>query len=240
MATRELHPLVEAFGRPTWLEVRAIAEARTLAATAVPLDAGGRRPVVLVPGFLGSESSLDSLATWLREGDYDVRIADLEMNIRGSGWGVDRIIDALDDIDAPSVLIGHSRGGQQARIATQRRPELVQQLITLGSPLSAPVPRHFLLRGAVESLRLASRLGVYRPGDMAEEEEYAADLDRAFDVDVPWTSISSSSDGFVAPEACFDPAATMVSIDCTHLGLIQSVAAFTAVAGVLRAPTCND
>ena len=47
------------------------------------------------------------------------------------------------------------------------------------------------------------------------------------------TSIWSKSDGFVAWQACTDPAATDVEIDCSHRGLIESVAAFEAIASVL-------
>lgn len=228
------HPLVEAFGRPTWRELRAPGEARALRASPVPLNDGAGRKVLVAPGFLGSSSSMAPLVDWLCTGGFDASIVALERNVRGSGWAVDQIVDALDASPEPTVLLGHSRGGQQARVAAMRRPDKIAHLITLGAPLTHTVPRHFALRGAVESLRLASRIGVYRPSDLDDEPAYVRDLAASFNVEVPWTSIWSRSDGFVAWQACVDPVATNVEVDCSHRGLIESIAAFEALAAALR------
>lgn len=187
-----------------------------------------------MPGFFGSERSLDPLVGWLREANYDAVTVPLELNVRGSGWAVDQLLDTLDRI-GPAIVIGHSRGGQQARVGAVRRPELFEHLVTLGSPLRAAVPRHFVLRGTVETLRLFSRLGVYRPEDQADEPAYESDLLRPFDVDVDWTSIWSRTDGIVAWQSCRDRAANDIEVDCSHLGLTESVPAFEALAGVLAA-----
>ena len=173
--------------------------------------------------------------SWLRSGDFDASAVPLDRNVRGSGWAVDRIIDALACSGEPAILIGHSRGGQQSRVATARQSGSVAQLITLGAPLRHSVPRHFVLRSAVESLRFASRLGIYQSGDMDDEAEYEADLRAAFPDTVPWTSIWSKTDGIVAWQPCMDPAADNVEIDCSHRGLIESRPAFAAVAAALNA-----
>lgn len=190
---------------------------------------------MLVPGFLGSESSLATLAGWLVDGGFRVDVVDLELNARGSGWAVERIVDVLGD-GPPGVLIGHSRGGQQSRVAVQRRPELATQLVTLGSPFRDHVPRHFVLRGAVETLRFASRLGLYRPGDQDSEQAYVDDLAAPYDVDVPFTSIWSRSDGFVAWQQSVVVGAESVEVDCSHLGLTASRASYRALAAVLDDP----
>ena len=231
------HPLLEAFGRPTWRELRAPEEARQLRKNPVPLAGGDGQRVVAVPGFLGSDDSVAPLASWLAAGEYDTSVVPLERNVRGSGWAVDRIVDEIDASSKPTILIGHSRGGQQARVAAVRRPDRIQHLVTLGAPLRHVVPRHFALRSAVESLRFASRLGVYRPVDLDDEAEYSADLFAPYALDAPWTSIWSRSDGFVAWQSCTDPAADSIEIDCSHRGLIESVAAFSAIAAVLQSVT---
>lgn len=232
------HPLIEAFGRPTWREVRALREAADLRVEPLPppkLDPA--TPVVVAPGFFGSERSLDSLVEWLGSGGAPVRVAELDLNRRGSDWATRRIIDtleaSLEHHAAPAVLIGHSRGGQQGRVASVRRPELVARLVTLGAPFHTPIPRHFVLRGAVESLRFAARLGLYRPEDIAGDDRYAEELQLPFDVDVPFTSIYSRSDGFVAWQQCIDPAATCVEVDVSHRGLVESRPAFAAIATAL-------
>ncbi len=227
------HPLVEAFGRPTWRERRRRAEAAELAAARLPPPGGRPQSVVVVPGFFGTEASVGELVGWLRRGGHRVLVAELDRNFRASSWAVDRITEALAEADGPSVLIGHSRGGQQCRVATLRHPDLVTQLITLGAPVRAHPPKHFLLRAAVESLRVAGTLGVLGGHDRAEDRRYEATLQAPFTADVPWTAVHSRSDGFVAWQACFDPAATNVEIDTSHRGLIESVPAFRAIAATM-------
>lgn len=227
------HPLVEAFGCPTWRELQARREAAALASDPVRLDDGDGAPVVLVPGFGGSGESLATLVDWLSDGGYDVQVAAMERNVRGSGWAADRVVDALTACDRPAILLGHSRGGQQARIVAARRPELTRALITLGSPLRSHVPQHFALRAAVETLRLASRSGIYHPEDMPGDHEYAHELRQPFAADVPWTSIWSRQDGFVAWQACQDVAAASVEVQCSHRGLVESISSYQAIAATL-------
>lgn len=229
------HPLIEAFGRPTWRELQAPAEAAQLAIHPVELSGGADAPVVVVPGFCGSERSLATMVTWLSDAGYDPRVASMELNVRGSGWAADRVVEALEACNEPAILIGHSRGGQQARIVAARHPELVRSLITLGAPLNSHVPHHFALRAAVESLRLAARAGLYHPGDMPGDHEYARELAQPFTADVPWTSIWSRNDGLVAWQACQDEAATDVEVTCSHRGLVESVSSYQALASVLAA-----
>lgn len=235
------HPLVEAFGRPTWREWRQRAEASELANTVVPISVSSPRSIVVVPGFLGTADSIGTLVGWLTDAGHSVRVADLDGNYRASSWAADRIVETLDQVGVPSVLIGHSRGGQQCRVAAHRNPGLVDHLITLGAPVRSHAPRHFVLRTAVESLRVAGRLGVLGGYDAAADRRYEASLAAPFTPDVPWTAIHSRSDGFVAWQACIDAAATDVEVNCSHRGLIASVPAFTAIAATMSAvPPLRD
>lgn len=227
------HPLVEAFGRPTWRERRRKTEALQLATMRPELTLGQGRPVVLVPGFGGTPDSIGELRRWLSDADYSVDVADVERNTTSSAFAAGRIAEALERTDQPAILIGHSRGGQQSRVAAQRHPERVRQLITLGSPIRAHVPKHFALRVAVESLRVASNIGVWHSYDADAESAYEATLLSPFEAAVPWSSIWSKSDGFVVWQAAFDPAATNIEVECSHRGLIESVPSFAAIAGVL-------
>ena len=229
------HPLVEAFGRPTWREWRYRAEAVELAETGVPITASPPRSIVVVPGFLGSVGNMKFIVEWLASAGHSVRVADLDGNYRSSSWATDRIVETLDQAGVPSVLIGHSRGGQQCRVAAHRNPDLVDHLITLGAPVRFHVPRHFALRAAVEILRTAGRLGALGGHDRAADRKYEASLYASFTPDVPWTAIHSRSDGFVTWQACMDAAATDVEVNCSHRGLIASVSAFTAIAATISA-----
>ncbi len=223
-----------AVGRPLWNEGRAPFERSRLARTAVPLGDGDGRRIVLVTGYLAGPSSVDPLAGWLRAAGYRVELADVGRNMTTSSAAAARIGEALIAGDGePSILIGHSRGGQQSRVAAVRHPGLIRHLITLGSPVRAHLPRSAVLRGSVEALRLLARLPI-GPDDAPEDEaDYERDLFAPFPDTVPWTTIWSKADGVVEWQACLDGAAESVEVVCSHGGLIASVASFTALAAVL-------
>lgn len=226
--------LVGAVGRPFWNEARAGAERARLARSPVAPTPGDGRNVVLVTGYLAPPRSANTLATWLRDAGYRVRVADMARNLWSSSAAVERIAAALcDHGPEPSVLIGHSRGGQQCRVVTRRHPELVSHLITLGSPVRAHLPRQIVLRTAVEATRLVARLPIGPSGDAAADADYERQLLGPYDIDVPWTAIWSKSDGIVEWQLCIDEAATSVEVDCSHAGLTASVPSFTAIAAAL-------
>lgn len=223
-----------AIGRPFWYEGRAPAERSNLAGTHVPLADGDGRRLVVVTGYLAGSRSTVPLVRWLRRAGYNVVMADVGRNMSTSAAAADRIGEALKAGGGErSILIGHSRGGQQSRVAAVRHPELVSQLITLGAPVRAHYPRSALLRSSVEALRLLSRLPIGPDDDPVGEAAYERDLFAPFDVPVSWTSIWSKTDGVVEWELCLDPAAKSIEVRCSHLGLIASVPSFGAIATVL-------
>ena len=236
--TPELPPMPSviagAVGRPFWNEARAPRERARLARSPVPVPPGDGRNVVLVTGYLAPPRSADTLARWLRDAGYRVRVADMARNLWSSSSAVERITATLREHGrGPSVLIGHSRGGQQCRVATQRHPDLVSELITLGSPVRAHLPRQALLRTTVEATRLVARLPIGPTGDVAADAEYERQLLGPYDADVPWTAIWSKTDGVVEWQLCVDEAATSIEVDCSHTGLTASVPSFTAIAAAL-------
>ncbi|NNE73469.1 MAG: hypothetical protein HKN26_07395 [Acidimicrobiales bacterium] len=239
------HPLVGAFGRPVWNELRAPVERKNLRRSTVWADAEGLdgrgRPVVVVTGYLGTPDSVADLTDWLERGGYAVTVADMERNRRSSTWAAQRIAETIAErseaVGRPVTLIGHSRGGQQCRVVANRSPEGLAQLITLGSPIRRHLPRQIALRLSIEALRLASRLGIGAADDVDADRAYQSELFRAYDTSVPWTAIWSKTDGIVEWQACFDPAATNVEITASHLGLTGSIASFRAIAAALREAT---
>lgn len=225
--------IVGAIGRPLWNEARAPFERRALARRSVPVASGGGRRIVIATGYLAPPASADTLASWLRAADYRVDIADMARNRSTSTAAVERIEQALGDNPDPAILIGHSRGGQQCRVAAQRNPDRVDQLLTLGSPVRAHLPRQAVLRASVEGLRLLARLPFDPDADLDADQAYERDLSRPFDVDVPWTSIWSRVDGVVEWQTCLDEAAESAEVRCSHFGLLASTASFEAIAGAL-------
>lgn len=223
-----------AFGRPVWNETRAPRERARLALADVPLADGAGRRVVLATGYMATPSSATLLGDWLRGAGYDVRLAAIGRNMSTSSVAVEGIVASLEASDDPAILIGHSRGGQQCRVATMRRPERVAQLITLGSPVRHHLPRQALLRLSVEGLRLLARMPLGSDKDLDADDVYEQDLYSPFGVDVPWTAIWSKIDGVVEWQACMDRAAESIEVRCSHTGLLASVPSFRAIADVLE------
>lgn len=179
------------------------------------------------------------LERWLDQAGYAVSLAETGRNMRSSSWACNRITEAIaaaaERAGRPVTVIGHSRGGQQARVAVSRMPERCEQLITLGAPIRHHLPRGFLLRTSVEGLRLLGRTPVGPDADIAEDRRYEAELAAPFPDGLPWTSIFSRTDGVVEWQATLDPAAESIEVDCTHIGLTASLPAFRAIArAVLR------
>lgn len=197
------------------------------------LPPGNGRPVVVVTGYMATAASAGQLTGWLADANYEVSVASVGRNALASEQAVTSILEAVDAMPRSGVLIGHSRGGQQCRVAARRRPELIDQLITLGAPVRTHIPRQVVLRTIVESWRLVGRAGFGPAADFETEKQYASELAAPFEVDVPWTSIWSKVDGIVEWQACIDSAATSIEVATSHTGLMASTESFEAIAGVL-------
>ena len=227
-------PLAGALGRPVWNEARAPGERARLNASAIRLDPVANERIVLVTGYLAGASSASALQPWLLSAGYDVCVADVGRNAASSTHAAGRIAEALMDGDKPSILIGHSRGGQQCRVASQRHPSRVSQLITLGAPVRMHLPRQIVLRSSIEALRVLARFPFGTQADPEGDAVYENDLLSPFDVDVPWTTVWSKTDGIVEWQACLDERATSLEVRCSHSGMLASVPSFEAIAAVLN------
>ena len=117
------------------LELVSLATLRQLLAR---LPAGDGHPVMVLPGFLGSDAYNAALRRFLRGLGY-----------RTHGWGLGRNLGPRDDAlerlrerlqglarryGQPLSLVGHSLGGIFARELAREEPGLVRQVISLGSP----------------------------------------------------------------------------------------------------------
>ncbi|SRR6266545_7614925 len=155
-------------------------------------------PVVLVPGYGGSQGSLAELAGRVRGTGREARV----LALPGNGTGdllaqvaaLDREVDAALGNGAPSVdVIGYSAGGVVARlwVARQGGEHRARRVITLGSPL--------------HGTRLASTGGVVVPDacpaacqQLAPGSALLASVARA-PVPMPWLSIWTENDQTVVP-----------------------------------------
>lgn len=224
---------------PVWLESRAPLEHRRLRRDPVfagdGLPRGGGRPVLLVPGFMGGDDSLATLRDWLLRLGYHVERSGLTFNIRYSEAVLDtlvpRVLALRGWLGRPVTLVGHSRGGLLAKVLAHRHPELVEQVVGLGSPLADPFDVHPITMAGVRLAQAVNAVWFGRSGSV--ERGFLADL--AAPARVPLTSIYSRSDGIVHWEACLRPDATCLEVRSSHVGLAVNPTAYELLAGLLAA-----
>ncbi|MEP4484567.1 MAG: alpha/beta fold hydrolase [Halioglobus sp.] len=170
---------------------RAAAEAISLTISRKWLDKAPRgdgHPVVVLPGFLGSDGYNATFRRYLTKLDYSVH-----------GWGqgrnlgpregvlealVERIEYLYDRYQGPVSLVGHSLGGIFARELARELPDKTRQVISLGSPFGEG-----RLTGSYPA-RLFMALNPEEELPLEEDELHLAPP-------VPTTSIFSQGDGIV-------------------------------------------
>jgi triacylglycerol lipase len=137
------------------------------------------------------------------------------------------------------AVIGHSRGGELARVLAVRHPDAVSALVMLGSPVVEPLSAGRPVLAAVRSVTRLGDLGV--PGmfstDCAEGDCCAAfreDLGAPLPPDVPAIAIYSRSDGIVSWRACLDPCARQLEVETSHAGMPVNRQVYRALAEILE------
>lgn len=195
---------------------------------------GDGHPVLVMPGFTGSDGSTRVMRAFLRRLGYYVHAWRL-----GRNWGpTDHIIDGLakrfaslgDEHGAKLTLIGHSLGGIYARELARRAPDRVRQVVTLGSPVRWRRDSESTVAPLYRSLR-----GIH--SDRAREARQLPD--DHVPSRVPLTAIFSRTDGVVAWRTCvFDPSALHECIEVrgSHTGLIHNATSLVVVADRLAQP----
>jgi pimeloyl-ACP methyl ester carboxylesterase len=100
---------------------------------------GDGRPAILIPGFLAGDESLTRMAIWLRTGGFELTRSGIRWNIgcmESIVASVERRLeDAVQTTGRRALVVGQSRGGTVGRTLAVLRPDLVEALVTLGSPL---------------------------------------------------------------------------------------------------------
>jgi triacylglycerol lipase len=190
--------------------------------------AGDGRAVLLIPGFLAGDGSLARMAVWLRAGGFRTYRSGITLNAACMEPIIRRLEARLEHAVArtgrPAVVLGQSRGGTLGRVLAVRRPELVEELITLGSPTRSQLAVHRATWLSIGAVGLLGTLGVpgcvsitCRSGSCCARAR--AELLEAFPSSCRYITVYSRSDEIVKWEACLDPAAEAIEVDTTHIGM---------------------
>ena len=234
---------------PIWGEARVALEHAALRRHPVfrgdGVSPGDGAPVLLVPGFLAGDVSLGVMAGWLKRMGYRPCRAGIRVNADCTSRALDRLDAQLerfaDRHERKVTIVGQSRGGSLARILAVRRPDLVDGIVCLGSPVVDPLAVHPFVRAQVEAVAVLGSLGVRglfshacRHGACCRQARI--DATAAWPADVGFTSVYSRSDGIVDWRACLDRHARHVEVRSSHVGMAVNPAVFQIVAATLRAP----
>lgn len=188
-----------------------------------------RRTVVMVPGFRASGTSMAPLRRCLAWRGHDARDWGLGTN-RGDPEGdvarlVPRIEALVQEAGKPLAMVGWSLGGTIARELARLRPDLVDRVITYGTPVIGG-PTHTLAArtwGRQQSARIAAMID---------------ELDRETPIQVPLTAMFTRQDRVVAWPACLDhvsPRVEHIEVGSGHLGMILDPDVWSIVVDRLEA-----
>ncbi len=219
-------------GRPVWNELRRPMEIRNLRRSALwrgeGMPEGRGRPVLLVPGFLAGKRSADALEHVLTHAGW--RAVQAEVG-RNAGPAVDAIAtmrrgaeNLMAETGQRVTIIGHSRGGQFARVLAVQNPELVRQVVAVGSPLRTKYPKYLVVKVPAEVLDKAWRLGAFGWTDPADEDHVDELRYAPFPDEVTLVAVWSRSDGVIDWRLTLDPAAVAnIEVVSSHQGLFNGV-----------------
>jgi triacylglycerol lipase len=207
-----------------------------------PVRSADAPAVLLVPGFMAGDQSLGVLSGWLRRRGSRTASAGIRLNVdcaERAMTGIDlRLRRLAERAERRVVLIGQSRGGELARVAALRNPDLVSTLVMLGSPVLAPLSVGPTVLGAVRSVARLGDLGI--PGMFSSEcgdgeccAAFREDLLAPLPAGLRAVSIYSRSDAIVAWEACLDPCAECVEVQSSHSGMSVNLGVYRLLATIL-------
>lgn len=198
---------------------------------------GDGHAVVTISAIAGDDATGLPLKLFLRYLGYDATGWDHGMSFGTTRLQRDKLeafVAGLFERSGRKVsLIGHSIAGTTARELARARPDMIRQVITLGTPLGGSLSRETNIWPLVEALT-----GVIAPevSTVAKRRLATAPL-------VPSTSVYSRTDGVVDWKACIQTpglgsgtAAENVEVRSSHAGMMVNPSVLYVVADRLAQP----
>jgi len=174
---------------------------------------GRGQPVLVLPGYGAGDGSTVVLKNYLRLLGYGVTGWRLGRNYGNVAELLPRVLRRILSIcrktQQPIHIIGWSCGGFLAREIARERPDVVQRVITLGTPVIGG-PKYTVVGYALR----------WRGLDLDAMEAEAEARNRIL-LRTPVTAIYSRADAIVAWEACIDriaPNVEHIEVQTSHMG----------------------
>jgi pimeloyl-ACP methyl ester carboxylesterase len=185
-------------------------------------------PVLLVPGFMAGDATLTGMTLFLRRNGFRTYRSQIHANVGCTREAADRLERRIETIairrNRKVTVVGHSLGGMLARGLASRRPDLIEGIISMGSPVLAPGAIHKVLAWDAQVLARLTRVG-FR--GMMSADCFGGECARLsweeshlpIDPELAFTAIYSKRDGIVDWRACLDPDARHVEVRTSHVGM---------------------
>lgn len=177
---------------------------------------GDGHPVLVLPGFMASDLSTTLLRNFLNQIGYHSYPWGIGRNY-GAEVYLELMIQRVEDLylthHSSVSLVGWSLGGVFAREIAKKRPEIIRQVVTLGSPF-----------GGITQPNNASWLHRILTGGRGTDEVDRELLENLIHpAPVPTTAIYSKEDGVVSWKVCMEQRQTNIhqniQVRGSHFGL---------------------
>lgn len=242
--TFAFHPEKIAAARPIWREAFAGLDYWALKVSPVYYGLGVPRgdgsPVIVVPGFMGTDHYLYEMYFWLRRIGYKPYMSNIGWNAECLNTLVGRLAETIAKAEQETGkkvhLIGHSLGGVLSRATAILHSDQVASVTTLGSPIRG-IRSHPLV------LQTAERVREKIMCNQKHREEYPdcytgfctcptiGAMHQHFPHEIRKTAIYTKTDGIVAWEVCItDDPAKNFEVTGTHFGLAFNPTVFSIIA----------
>lgn len=211
-----------------------------LAGAGVPHGDG--EPVVVLPPAVAGDWLMPIMVGWLGRIGYTGYRSSIRLHVDCSDRTLSKVLPRVEEIadrhGSKVTLLGHSRGGLLARALAGARPDLVERVVAVASPLNEPF--------AVTNLTLAAAARVARNrlqnGDPVKlnmgcmTEACACTYGRFFRAPLqgpPLVSLFTRQDEIVRWQSCLADGARNVEIRGSHVGVLASRNVYDVVAHAL-------
>ena len=198
------------------------------------LPRGDGHGVLVLPGFMATDSSTVPMRRLLSQLGYEVAGWELGRNLKVDNERVEAMARCVRELyertGGKISIIGWSLGGVFARELAKQLPDKVRQVITLGSPISDN-RRHTNARPLFEAIN-GKRPEPMKSGKFKKLSDAPP---------VPTTSILSKADGVVhwrgsVQHAGDNPRTENIEVFASHVGLGVNPAVMYAIADRLAQP----
>ncbi len=202
---------------------------------------GHGQPVVVIPGFVANDLIMLPMRQWLNRIGYRAHMANILWNTACPDKTAAALVRQVETLHRKTgkkvILIGHSLGGMLAKATMHKNPELIDRVVTMGSPFRDIVEAHPIVLKIWDYLKIAK-------GDLVGRHltascgtgycvcQFTQSMIAPPAVDVPQFAIYSRNDGVVGWQSCAEisPENNTEVSGVSHMGLAFNIGSYRALA----------